>query len=174
MLKFATPTILTLCILFTSCASMNSSQKRELSNWQAQNLEVQEKNKTTAALLNILPGIGDFYNGNPGYGIANLLLWPASVLWAPVGGASGADEANYFATKAYVEELESKKKKLKNDVEIAFIGSQISKKDFLVAHKKIDSMGLKEFQQPLEVKDILPGLLDPHEALREPTSTKNK
>lgn len=172
MLKFATPAILTVSIFLTSCASMNSSQKRELSNWQAQNLEVQEKNKTTAALLNILPGIGDFYNGNPGYGVANLLLWPFSVLWAPVGGASGADEANYFATKAYVEELETKKKKLKSDVEIAFIGNQISKRDFLVAHKKIDAMALKEFQNSVEVKDILPSVLDPHEVLREPTSTK--
>lgn len=99
--------------------------------------------------MNILPGIGDFYNGNLGYGIGNLLLWPLSILWAPIGGVSGADEVNYFASKAYVEGLENKKKKLKNEGEVAFIGNQITKQEFLIAHKKIDAMSLAEFQKTI-------------------------
>ena len=166
-LKLLTPTILALALL-TSCTHMNSTQKRELQEWQAKNLEVKEKDPTTAAVLNILPGFGDFYNGQIGLGVANLLLWPLSVAWAPFGGATGAQEVNYFATKAYVEELEVKKKKLKNEVEVAFIGKQISREEFYLANKKIEAMNLTEFKSNIEVKDVLPFDLD---KMRQPTST---
>lgn len=166
-------TITAILILTSSCTSLNSTQERELKGWQAKNLEVKEKNPTTAAVLNILPGIGDFYNGNTGYGIANLLAWPLSILWAPVGGADGANEVNYYASKAHVEELENKRKKLKNEIEIAFIGKQINKQEFLVAHKKVDSMNLIEFQEQIELKDIIPHNGYSSDNDRIPTSAKN-
>lgn len=169
MFKFLTPALLSCALIFTSCASMNTAQERELKEWRAKSLEVKEKNTTTAAVLNVLPGIGDFYNGNPGYGVANLLTWPLSILWAPIGGVSGAEERNYFATKAYVEELEVKRKKLKNEVETAFIGNQISKQEFMLANKKIDAMELSDFQKRVEAADVLPKNYD----LREPSSAKN-
>lgn len=171
MFKILAPLIV-LVISATSCTSLNSVQKRDLQDWRAKNLEVKEKDQTTAAVLNILPGFGDFYNGNVGYGIGNLLLWPLSVLWAPIGGVSGADEVNYYASKAYVEELENKKKQLKNAVEVAFIGNEITKQEFLIAHKKIDAMSLTEFQKPIGVRDILPRTMENLEQERIPTSVK--
>lgn len=142
--------------LFTSCASMNSSQKHDLKSWQAQKVDVEEKKPGLAAALNVLPGVGDFYNGNVGLGVLNLLLWPASVFWAPVGGATGAQEVNYYATKAYVEELEKKKKLLKNELEVAFVAKQIHRNDYYFANKKIDSMELREFEKKIELVDLLP------------------
>jgi hypothetical protein len=163
--------VITFSFLLTSCSSLNSLQHRELKEWQAKNIAVEEKNPTTAAVLNILPGIGDFYNGNPGYGVANLLTWPLSILWAPVGGASGADVANYYSSKSYVEDLETKKKKLKNEIESAFIGNQISKQQFFLANKKVDTMNLAEFQKNVEMRDVVP--FNPEaEIERAPTSVK--
>lgn len=143
-------------VIITSCASLNSAQDKELKTWQAKNLEVREKNPSMAAGLNVLPGIGDFYNGNVGLGVVNLLLWPASVLWAPVGGADGAKEVNYYATKAYVDELENNKKKVKGELESAYMLGQIDKKDYFVASKKLESMELIEFKNKLELHEILP------------------
>lgn len=140
----------------TSCTSLNSTQDRELKELRAKNLEVKEKNPTTAAVLNILPGFGDFYNGNPGYGVANLLLWPLSILWAPVGGATGAEEVNYYSSKAYVSELEGKRNKLRNDIELEFAAERISKKEFYIAVKKVDGMSLTEFTKDVQLRDILP------------------
>lgn len=156
-----------------SCSSLNRSQEVELKEWQAKNLEVDEKNPTTAAILNVLPGIGDFYNGNPGYGVANLLTWPLSILWAPVGGASGAREVNYYMTKANVDQFENKKKQIKNDIELAMYTNKISKDDYLYGIKKLETMHLTEFKKDLEMKDIIPqGILLENE--RIPTSAKTK
>lgn len=172
MLKAAPVLMVITTLLLTSCASINSGQDRELRNWQAKNLEVREKDPTAAAALNVLPGIGDFYNGNIGYGIINLLTWPVSILWAPVGGANGAKEVNYFATKAYVEELEGKKKKVKSDIEMAFIGKEISREEFIIANRKIENMNLIEFEKPLNLRDIVPLRMEDEQSARTPTSVK--
>lgn len=165
-------TVTTVVVLssLVSCASINSTQDRELKTWQAKNLEVEEKKPSLAAALNVLPGIGDFYNGNIGYGVVNLLTWPVSVLWAPVGGADGAKEVNYFATRAYVEELETKKKKLKSDLESAFMTGQMSKNDYYIASKKVESMELIEFRNTVTMEDIVPKEAFMRERL--PSSTK--
>lgn len=159
--------ILTMALNY-SCTSLNRGQEVELKEWQAKNLEVEEKSPTTAAVLNVLPGIGDFYNGNPGYGVANLLTWPLSVLWAPVGGASGAREANYYMTKAHVESLENKKKQLKGDIEMALYQNRINKDDYVVAIRKLETMDLKEFTKSVELKDVIPNTISMD---RLPTST---
>ncbi len=174
-MKFVSSLVSFVSILtLVSCASINSTQKQELNEWQAKNLQVEEKKPGLAAGLNVLPGIGDFYNGNVGYGILNLLSWPLSVLWAPVGGADGAREVNYFATKAHVEKLEVKKKKLKTDVETHFVAGQITKKEYLLATKKIDNMELIEFQKDVLVSDIVKISLDePETTDREPSSKSN-
>lgn len=119
-----------------------------------------------------MPGIGDFYNGNVGLGVVNLLTWPFSILWAPVGGATGASEVNYYTTKANVDKLESNKKKLKSDIEVAFIGNQITKQEYIVANKKIDAMELSEFSKSYEVTDIIPKSMEALETERIPSSTK--
>ena len=157
MFKLTFVPFVTLSMIFlSSCSSLNSAQDRELKELRAKNLEVKEKNPTTAAVLNILPGFGDFYNGNPGYGVANLLLWPISVLWAPVGGATGAEEVNYYSSKAHVSELESKRNKLKNDIELEFAAERISKKEFYIAVKKVEGIPLNEFSKEIHLRDIIP------------------
>ena len=152
-----------------SCSSLNSAQENELKEWQAKNLEVKEKQPGTAAGLNFVLGIGDFYNGNIGYGIGNLLTWPLSILWAPIGGASGAREVNYYATKTNVERLENKKRNLKNELESAHMTGQITKDLFILGVKKIDTMELVDFNRNLRIEDVLPA---GSAISREPTSNR--
>lgn len=160
-----------LCLSFlVSCASINSSQERELREWTAKDLKQEEKSPGLAAGLNIFPGFGDFYNGNYGYGTVNLLLWPASVLWAPVGGANGAKEVNYFATKAYVEELENKKKKVKIEIESAMFAGQITKEEFYMANKKLEARELIDFSKNLNASEFLP--VKEFNSERQPSNAK--
>nr|BDT27473.1 hypothetical protein BHI3_09390 [Bacteriovorax sp. HI3] len=145
-----------LLMTLASCASLNSQQKSELKEWQASNLEVQEKSPGTAAALNILPGFGDFYNGNVGLGIVNLLFWPASILWAPVGGATGAEEINYYVTKKNVELFEKNKKLTQTSIDEALYYKKINDQEHMMAVKKLASMDLKEFKTALSVYDLIP------------------
>lgn len=115
-----------------------------------------KKNPTTAAVLNVLPGIGDFYNGNIGYGIGNLLLWPLSILWAPVGGASGAEEVNYYSTQQEVSKLEKSKQKVKDDLQNSLATNQINQKDFIYGARKLERMDLKDFRKPVDIHDLIP------------------
>jgi hypothetical protein len=86
------------------CAQgLNSVQKQEYKAWESKGLLVKDKDPSTGAVLGILPGGGSFYAGEVGYGILNLLMWPASVLWDPISGSNGAKSDNYYATKAVVE-----------------------------------------------------------------------
>lgn len=148
-----------------SCTSLNSQQKSELKEWQANDLEVQEKSPGTAAALNVLPGIGDFYNGNVGLGVLNLLSWPLSVLWAPVGGSSGADEVNYYSTKRQVDNYEKNKKTTQTSVDEAFMLKRITEEERMIAMNKISAMQLKDFKNPIAVNTLIP--------LRIPASAKN-
>lgn len=147
--------ILFLSFMVSSCSSLNGHQKRELAEWKANDISVEEKAPGTAAALNILPGIGDFYNGNVGLGIVNLLTWPLSILWAPVGGASGADEVNYYTSKANVEKLESNKKQIKLKIEEALIGDRITKEQFYIANKKIEGMNLSSFKKDIDISELI-------------------
>lgn len=61
---------------------------------------VEEKDPNVGVILGILPGGGSFYAREPGLGVVNLLLWPASILWDPISGAQGAKAINYQTTKA--------------------------------------------------------------------------
>lgn len=91
--------------LVTGCASpLTSSQSRELQEYKAKGIAVQEKNPTGATLAGLLPGGGSWYTGHWGPAVANTLLWPYSIFWDPVSGYNGAKTANYFATKAHVED----------------------------------------------------------------------
>jgi hypothetical protein len=86
------------------CATMlTSEQSREYQSYQAKGLLVEEKNPTAGAVLGILPGGGSFYARAYGWGVVNLLLWPASILWDPVSGYEGSETINYYATKASLD-----------------------------------------------------------------------
>ncbi|HXH31881.1 MAG TPA: hypothetical protein VNJ01_13815 [Bacteriovoracaceae bacterium] len=170
-MKFLLTQVIILTVLAsTGCTSLNSSQKRELSEWKGQDLKVEEKNEALAAGLNVLPGIGDFYNGNVGLGVVNLLFWPASVLWAPIGGATGAEEANYYVTKSHVDTLSKKQQTVLNDLQAAAITKQITEEEFFIASQKVKNMHLKDFKQGISVGDIVPRLIN--DTSRIPSSLK--
>ncbi|MHC4820341.1 MAG: hypothetical protein ACYTDX_01305 [Planctomycetota bacterium] len=61
----------------------------------------QEKTPVLAALLNILPGGGDVYNGEWGAFALDFLLWPLSPVWAIPQGAVTSGNINKKATIAY-------------------------------------------------------------------------
>ncbi len=147
---------ISLALLMTSCATVTSQQRQDLAEWESKGIMVEEKNEATAAVLNVLPGIGDFYNGNVGLGIANLLFWPASVLWAPVGGVTGAKERNYIATKAYITKLEAKRNKLLAQLDSAYMVNSISKKTYILGKNKINNMDISEFKESVKLESIIP------------------
>lgn len=67
--------------------------------------DIKRKNPATAVVLGILPGGGSFYTGEIGLGIADLLLWPFSVIWdMPLAGKK-AREINASETVLNCEEL---------------------------------------------------------------------
>jgi hypothetical protein len=69
---------------------------------EASGIATQEKNPTTGALLGLLPGGGSFYAREAGFGVLNLLLWPASILWDPVSGYDGSMAINYQVSLANI------------------------------------------------------------------------
>ena len=81
--------------------------------------EVKVKDRTTAAMLNILPGFGSFYlaigtheNAQWGFGPLNLRLWPISVVWAIPAGSIDAKEINEIATVDYYRDTAHGRKAL--------------------------------------------------------------
>ncbi len=148
--------VLMSAFITTSCSSLNTSQRQEMREWKAQSLVVEEKNETVAAALNVLPGFGDFYNGNIAIGAGNLLLWPLSILWAPVGGATGAAEVNYYTTKHTVNELEKNKQLVLSELQTAFMTNQISKEEYFLGTQKVKTMKLADFKNKVVVTDIIP------------------
>ena len=138
---------LLLMLPVVGCSSLNHSQKREYKEWKSAGIAQETKHEGLAAGLNVLPGIGDFYNGNFGLGIVNLLFWPASVLWAPVGGATGAEEVNYYETKTVVARLEKNKAESLSLLLHAFSSQQLTKDQYVFLSQKFQRMELKEFEK---------------------------
>lgn len=148
--------VITLSFISTSCSSLNSGQKSEYREWQAQGVAQEHKSEGLAAGLNVLPGIGDFYNGNIGLGVVNLLLWPASVLWAPVGGATGAQEVNYYETRVHVSKLEKNRQTAIQSLHAAYMAEQLTKDEFLFATQKVNSIPLSQFGSVPSVYELVP------------------
>ncbi len=94
--------------LSTGCTGLNSFQRAEYAQMQAQGLAVEEKNPKVATALGILPGGGSFYTRQWGLGVADLLLWPWSIAWDPFIGHSGAESINYEVSRAYVKQHQAK------------------------------------------------------------------
>ena len=95
-----------LLVITTGCANgLNSVQKAELDTYEARGLAIQEKSPGAGAALGLLPGGGSFYGREYGFGVANLLLWPLSILWDPISGYDAARTINYNVTKAHVAKL---------------------------------------------------------------------
>ena len=97
-------------ILLSACTHLTHHEQRALRELRAKGITIDhpkcnwEKpaNPASAALLNILPGFGNFYlaSGNGGqsdhylYGTLNLLTWPISVLWGIPEAAIDANRIN--------------------------------------------------------------------------------
>ena len=103
--------ILLLCGCFLSaCSTLSYQEKNTIRSLKTIGVSVDRPlspwdkpaSPLSAGLLNILPGIGNFYlaSGNAGdashyiYGFANFLLWPISVLWAVPEAAIDANLIN--------------------------------------------------------------------------------
>lgn len=129
--------ILTFAALVTGCASgLNSLQQREYAAFENDGVLIEEKNPTTGMILGFLPGFGSFYVREPALGVANLLLWPVSILWDPISGKDGSMAINYDITKHH---LKKEKKQAIAVIEGQFAVNEISKDEFFSAKKKIDA-----------------------------------
>jgi hypothetical protein len=84
------------------CRGMSAWQEAEYKTIESAGLPLMEpKEPIAAAALNLLPGIGDAYNGEWGAFVANFLLWPASVLWGVPEAMVTAHNINKQDTWAY-------------------------------------------------------------------------
>ena len=136
-MKFVKVAVLALTALIISgCAGgLNSMQKREYAAFENEGILIEEKKPMVGAALGLLPGFGSFYAREPGYGVVNLLFWPASILWDPVSGYDGAQSINYDMTKTY---LRKEKGKELIALEELLIADQIDSKTYLIEKRKIE------------------------------------
>lgn len=103
-------------VIVTGCATgLNSMQEREYAAMKNAGVLVEEKDPILALALGILPGGGSFYAREPGYGILNLLMWPASILWDPISGIDGAKAINYDITKSSLKKARNSEQSLLED-----------------------------------------------------------
>ena len=102
----------------TGCASLNTVQRSEYQAMKLAGVAVQEKDPVLGTVLGVLPGGGSFYTHQWGLGVADLLLWPTSILWDPFAGHSGAEVINYDITKAHLKQTKSRElSELENQLE---------------------------------------------------------
>ena len=96
-----------LCLILAAAALASC---RGLEPWQqAEYQEIKDagmpdldpKSPALAAGLNLLPGVGDAYNGEWGAFACNFLLWPFSVLWGIPEAGVTASNINKQETWAY-------------------------------------------------------------------------
>lgn len=85
------------------------------------NVVIEEKNPNLGLALGLLPGFGSFYAREPGYGVLNLLLWPASILWDPISGHQGSEAINYELTKHHL--------KKQQEIEISVLDDKLMTKE---------------------------------------------
>ncbi|MDR1476820.1 MAG: hypothetical protein LBI17_01680 [Rickettsiales bacterium] len=97
-----------LSLALAGCTGLNRADREELAELKSYGITVENprtknweepKSPAEAALLNLLPGIGNFYlcgeeTSHCTYGALNLLTWPLSVLWAVPDGAISANNIN--------------------------------------------------------------------------------
>ena len=87
-------------------------------------------------VLGVLPGGGSFYTRQWGLGVADLLLWPTSILWDPFAGYSGAEVINYDITRAHLKQAKTRElSELENQLE----DNKITQAEFNGRRRTIDS-----------------------------------
>ena len=98
--------LVTLCLplLLCSCVSMSPSEKtvlRELDDYGIERESEGMNGKWTAGLLNLLPGIGNFYLDQMMLFGVNLFTWPASMIWGIPQAYIDAGRMNQKETARY-------------------------------------------------------------------------
>jgi hypothetical protein len=136
-MKFVKEITLVTAVLITSgCAGgLNSMEKREYAAFENDGVLIKEKDPSIGAVLGILPGFGSFYAREPGIGVANLLLWPYSVMWDPVSGYNGAMSINYDLTK---HDIKKKKEKELSDLDDKLAIGEIDNSAYILTKRKIN------------------------------------
>jgi hypothetical protein len=120
----------------TGCSSLNSFQRTEYAAMQAQGVAVEEKKPKVAAVLGILPGGGSFYTRQWGMGIVDLLLWPASIIWDPFIGYTGAEAINYDVSRAHVKQLKAKEL---TELERKLEDNKITQAEFIELRRSVET-----------------------------------
>lgn len=99
--------------LVSGCESLTASEKETARDLHHFGIDTeQEYSPGTALGLNVLPGIGNFYLGQIGYGVLNLLTWPVSILWGVPQAWADAKTLNekytvdYYKTRDGQERLQ--------------------------------------------------------------------
>ena len=130
--------------LFSGCAtSLNSMQKSEMRVYQAKGIEVREKSPAAGVFLGFLPGGGSFYTRHYGLGVVNLLLWPTSIFWDTVNGYRGAEEINYYATKASLSKMMHKEIRA---IEDELDAGDVSREQYLRKKRAIEAKYSSDFE----------------------------
>jgi hypothetical protein len=103
--------LITCACYFSGCTTLSRTEKatlQELESYGVSQTEVKIKHPGTAAALNILPGIGNFYLATGTdessqwlYGGLNLLFWPLSIVWGIPEAAIDATTINKKETVNY-------------------------------------------------------------------------
>ena len=99
-----------LAVSLSACASLTRMEENQLRELKTYGISVDKPtgywekpaSPLAAGMLNLLPGVGNFYlgvgNGSDGaqvlYGFLNLLFWPASILWGIPEAAIDAGTIN--------------------------------------------------------------------------------
>ncbi len=136
-----------------SCANLSRTQKKDLAEWEGKGVVEHVKDPSTASMLNILPGIGDFYNGDTGLGVVNLMLWPMSVFWAPIGAGEGAKVKNWEATKVKLDGFEERRKRAIAKVEKLHENKEIDEITKTKVLRKIASIEIEELGDEIKFKE---------------------
>jgi hypothetical protein len=103
--------LVVLSVTLSGCTSLSRSDEQRLRELRAVGIkenEIKAKSPATAGLLNILPGIGNFYlgagtadNHQTLLGVTNFLLWPISPVWAVPAAVIDANTINKAETAYY-------------------------------------------------------------------------
>ncbi|MBQ8750040.1 MAG: hypothetical protein IJZ30_00180 [Alphaproteobacteria bacterium] len=99
-----------LLLLTSACTHLTAVERNTLRELKTQGIDIDHPNSNwekpaspvSAGLLNLLPGVGNFYlaSGNGAqsehvlYGTLNLLTWPISILWGVPEAAIDANVIN--------------------------------------------------------------------------------
>lgn len=134
-------------LLITGCSSLNPAEQQQV--MKLKNLGIQEdslgtKSPVAAGVLNLLPGGGNFYLGQTGPAIGNLLFWPISPIWGVPQAIMDAKTINTKETIAYYNYNPEGKKEITRRVGVTETNSTINSDSEIEKLKKdLELMKLK-------------------------------